>query len=103
MRIYRGDDYALTDSVQPGDYLEDWKAGHGISLDGTKDKSGAKQTRLRIEIDDADVLALFYGLVERYRQAEAKLRKLEKVRFGGKTPEGYINEIKAILSETKNA
>lgn len=72
MRIYRGinPESVETDSKQPDEYISEWKSGHRIWLKGTKLQSAERETDLFLEIDDADVIALFYALLERYQESE---------------------------------
>jgi hypothetical protein len=79
MRIFRGDDYARTDSRLPADYIKEWKKHKRIALNGTKRKSGARWTRLWVEIDESDVRELAIALLELQRDEEARDQALSSL------------------------
>ena len=64
MKIYRGNDHVLTHDKPPSRYAFGWKPGEEISLEGTKDKSGRKHTRLELVIEEQDVIALFIAFLK---------------------------------------
>ncbi|MFZ0311729.1 MAG: hypothetical protein WAL85_03370 [Candidatus Korobacteraceae bacterium] len=107
MKVYRGSRWqSLTDSFGPAEYLDDWKAGRGIHLDGTIDDSGTKQTNLRLEIEDPDVVALFEALVERgnyppeFAALGAKLTaKLTESDARVRWLEAWLRDIRLLISE----
>ena len=79
MRVYRGDDYARTDSKQPSDCVTEWKKSGRIALNGTKNKSSGRRTRLWLEIDERDVLELAIAMLERHREKEETDRSFEQL------------------------
>jgi len=67
MRLYRNlNERVQTDSKKPTEYISDWKEYGRIWLSGTKTEGAMRTTDLCLELEEADVLALFSGLVERY-------------------------------------
>jgi DNA mismatch repair ATPase MutL len=51
--------------------------GDLIWLKGTKSGGSQRETDLFLEIDDSDVIALFYALIERYQESEEQARTVE--------------------------
>ena len=71
MKLYRSHQLIETDRKQPSDYIEDWKSGGRIPLDGTKSTRARRWTYLQLEIEDEDVIELFHALIERYQETGA--------------------------------
>ena len=69
MKLYRNlNEQVRTDSKKPDGYVAEWKESGRIWLSGTKTASAMRATDLCLEIEEEDVVALFYGLVERYEE-----------------------------------
>ena len=79
MKLYRGfhPRKVQTDSKKPDHYISDWMRGDLIWLKGTKSGGSQRETDLFLEIDDSDVIALFYALIERYQESEEQARTVE--------------------------
>jgi hypothetical protein len=71
MRLYRGiyPESVMTDSIRPDFYTSGWEPGERIKLRGTKTEGASRETDLFLEIDEEDVIALFYALLEHYRKS----------------------------------
>jgi hypothetical protein len=69
MKIYRGFPNPIeTDSTNPDEYISTWKRGKPIYLKGAKTRQPERSTALYLEIEEFDVIALFYALLERYER-----------------------------------
>jgi hypothetical protein len=71
MKIYRGG--REIDSKEPGDYIQEWKTGQPIWLNGTID-GHERFAHFGLRIEDPDVIALFYALIERYQESEEQAK-----------------------------
>ena len=84
MKLHRGGKsdscgkYVQTDQQKPSQYIETWKPGSMIIMDGTKDKSSWGQTAIGITIDEDDVIALWRKLIEHYGQEIKRLKNKVK-------------------------
>ena len=63
MQVYRGKHPGRTDLKLPKDYVQGWKRQRGVWLDGTV-TGWKRRTRFWVGLEDADVEALFYALIE---------------------------------------
>ena len=76
MDIFRGPQtgrsWKRTDSKKPRSYIKHWKPGDKISFNGTID-GALRFTELGIQIEEADVIALFNALVKNYRREQSRL------------------------------
>jgi hypothetical protein len=78
MKLYRGfRPQVETDSKRPDAYISDWTNGDQIWLRGTKSRRAQRTTDLFLEIDDDDVRALFYALIERHQTSGDVAETLE--------------------------
>jgi hypothetical protein len=69
MRLHRGihPEPVETYCKKPEEYIQSWKKEEGeIWLSGTKTPGASRETNLRLELEEADVIALFQALLERY-------------------------------------
>ena len=66
---------ALTDSKKSRECADRWQSGNEIYLDGTITKGAERRTRMSLEIEDNDIVALFNALVKRDRKKIAQLQK----------------------------
>ncbi len=79
MKIYRGGRtgrrWSLTDSQKPYDYIKYWNPEVQIKFDGTINKEGDRHTDFGLQIEEADVIALFNAMVRRHRETQSQLRR----------------------------
>jgi hypothetical protein len=69
MKLYRNmNERVLTDFKEPAEYISRWKDSGHIWLSGTKTEGAERETELFLKIEEEDVLALFYALLERYEE-----------------------------------
>jgi hypothetical protein len=71
MRLYRGvhPESVETDRKKPDEFISDWIRRDRIWLKGTKTPGAERDTDLFLEIEEADVIALFRALLERYTES----------------------------------
>jgi hypothetical protein len=70
-----------TDSKAASAIARSWRPRTTIDFDGTIEKLGERHTRMGVEMDEDDVLALHSGLIAHYRAIEKQrddLRKRER-------------------------
>ena len=70
-----------TDSKAASSLARSWRPHTTIDFDGTIEKLGERHTRMGVEMDEDDVLALHSGLIAHYRVIEKQrddLRKRER-------------------------
>ena len=78
MKIYRGDDFKLTDSKKAESYIKNWRPGARIPLEATKTKDAWRRTHLELEVETDDVIALSKALLDDYRQKARQSRALQR-------------------------
>lgn len=74
---------AETDSKKPDEYISAWKRGKPIHLRGSKKPytQNDRPTDLYLKIEDTDVIALFYALLERYQEKGPALASPDIIRI----------------------
>jgi hypothetical protein len=102
MRLFRGfrPKQMETDSKNPDEYIELWRDTRQIWLKGTKTRGARRGTDLFLEIDDADVLALFHALIDCYQksgeQGEAMRKEIRRLIYEDKSREELLSDIDQI-------
>jgi len=70
VKLYRNvREMVETDRKTPEEYISQWKDGERIWLKGTKTFGAQNETDLFLKIEEVDVIALFYALLERYEKS----------------------------------
>jgi hypothetical protein len=74
MKLYRGlqPEPVETCWKMPEEYIPGWIDGQNIWLKGTKAPEAQRETDLFLEIDQTDVVALFFAMLERFQRSGMK-------------------------------
>ena len=70
--------WTATDSKAASALARSWRPRKTIDLDATIEKLGERHTRVGVELDEDDVLALHHGLIVHYRTIEKQRDELRK-------------------------
>ena len=70
--------WTATDSKAASALARSWRPHKTIDFDGTIEKLGERHTRMGVEMDEDDVLALHSGLISHYRAIERQRDELRK-------------------------
>ncbi len=92
-------EWSETDCKGPEDIAKLWISKNIIPLDGTIDKGGERHTEIGLELEDDDVISLFYALIEKYRNEIANLNvELEEAINNADEKEGALDKIYDLIT-----